>query len=99
MPFPEIPISTLRSLAQLMRAAFMFVRARLSRATPPCELVVSCATGAKYSGVLLVADNRVVGGATHCTFDGDGSRGGYRRFESGPLFDEEEYYQEPRPWR
>lgn len=89
MPVPEIPIATLRSLAMMLRAAFLFVRARLSRATPPCDLVVACQTGAKYSGILLVADNRIIGGATHCTFDAEPQREPYRRFESGPLFDGE----------
>ena len=85
----SLDVATGGSLAWLPQETILFDRARLSRAKPPSGLVVACETGAKYSGVLLVADNRVVGGATHCTFDAEPQREPYRRFESGPLFDGE----------
>jgi hypothetical protein len=93
MPVPEIPMHTLRSLALMLRAAFLFVRSRLSRAKPPSGLVVACETGAKYSGVLLVADNRVVGGAMHCSFEAEPLREQHRRFESSSMFDEEDAWR------
>lgn len=98
MPVPEVPAHTLRSLAMMLRVVCFFAWRNLgrlfARAKPPCDLVVTTSSGARFSGVLVVENNSIIGGVAHLT----GAAGtptpkpAYDRPRS--LFDHEEH----EPW-